>query len=391
MRILFVIDALRKGGIRTSLLNLLANLNYDQLDVSLFCFHLNEEDKDYIPSNVHVISPNKFLNIAAATSDELKQTNKINYFIRKTWALLCHFFNSNNVYNHLFKTEKRIFNYDIAISFTNNVGDHSLYFGCNKFVIEKVKASKKLCWIHADYEKMKLNTKINNKEYSYFNKIIFVSDETKKSFLKYNPELSNKTAVIYNLINEKLLDEKANFKINETITNKIVNLITIARLDYNKDPYKIIEIANYLKSNNFNFLWRVIGDGPLLKEMRKKTKDLNLNDVIHWYGYLENPYPYLSKSNLYISTSKSEGYSLAIVEALYFKVPILCGYYRSVNEIISPESGWIVENDAINFNKKLNELLSNKKTLTEIRKKIKIQHDNKSILKKFNEVLYEQI
>lgn len=52
MKILFVIDALRKGGIRISLLNLLNNLPINDKEVYLFAFHITEEDMKHIPKYV---------------------------------------------------------------------------------------------------------------------------------------------------------------------------------------------------------------------------------------------------------------------------------------------------------------------------------------------------
>lgn len=49
MKILFVIDSLRQGGIRTSLLNLLPNLDYDNNQIYLFCFHFTLDDINNIP------------------------------------------------------------------------------------------------------------------------------------------------------------------------------------------------------------------------------------------------------------------------------------------------------------------------------------------------------
>ena len=388
MKILFVIDSLRKGGIRTSLLNLLANFNYKRYDVYLFCFHITESDEKYIPQNVTIIYPNKLFDLVASTSNELKSVSYKKYFFRFFLSALCRIFNSDIIYNLIFKTEKRLFCFDVAISYTNNVSDHSLYFGSNKFVIEKVESKKKITWLHADYEKMHLNTAINNKEYEKFSQIITVSHETSNSFIKYNPNFKEKIVVIYNLINKNFLKNNANAMISENISNDKLNFITISRLDKNKDPEKIIKIALELKKSNFKFKWRVIGDGPLLNEMKRKTDLLDLKNEIIWYGFLENPYPYLKQSDLYISTSKSEGYSLSIVESLFFSVPVLAGYYNSINEILSLDSGWIVKNNYKDYIEILNIIFMHNDILNEKKMHVSILHKNSSILKKLDEVLY---
>ena len=176
--------------------------------------------------------------------------------------------------------------------------------------------------------------------------------------------------------------------ISENISNDKLNFITISRLDKNKDPEKIIKIALELKKSNFKFKWRVIGDGPLLNEMKRKTDLLDLKNEIIWYGFLENPYPYLKQSDLYISTSKSEGYSLSIVESLFFSVPVLAGYYNSINEILSLDSGWIVKNNYKDYIEILNIIFMHNDILNEKKMHVSILHKNSSILKKLDEVLY---
>lgn len=380
MKILFVIDSLRKGGIRTSLLNLLANLDYQNYDIYLFCFHITEDDEKYIPSNVHVIKPNKFFNLLASTGDELKQFSYIRYFFRGIFSAVCKIFNSNNLYNLIFKTEKRQFKYDIAISYTNNVSDHSLYFGSNKFVIEKVDSRKKITWLHADYHAMRLDTLINNNEYNYFDTIVCVSKAVANSFIKYNKHLENKIKIIYNLLDINKLEMLSNENINEMINKDMLNCISVMRLDENKDPLFIIDIAIELKKNNVNFCWRILGDGPLFNKTKYKIEVNDLKNNVILYGYVNNPYPYLKKSDLYISTSKSEGFGLSIVEALYFDLDVLCAKYDAVDEVLDNKNGMII-------NKSLSEYVNVIKNSLYKRNKHYILHSNEDVMKEIDTLL----
>lgn len=387
MKIIFVIDALRQGGIRTSFFNLINNIDLNKYDISLFSFHITEDDINQLPKGLNVILPNSLFDLAASTGEEVYKKSKSKYFFRKCLALACKVFNSDRIYDIIFKTENRKFNYDVAISFTNNVGDHSLYFGSNKFVLNKISSKKKISWIHANYEAMNLDTNINNNEYNDFDKIIAVSEETKDQFLKFNEEKRNKVCVIYNLINKKQLNIKSNENIDINISNNLLNFITISRIDENKDLSKAIDISLYLKSKGLKFKWLILGDGPLLEQLIEKTNSYKLNDCIEWYGYVNNPYPLLKQSDLYISTSKSEGYSLSIVEALFFSIPVLCGYYPSAKECISNESGWIINNNVSSYCEFLQDLINNKKILFDKKRTVSILHENEEILTKFEEVL----
>lgn len=388
LRVLFVIDSLRKGGIKTSLINLLNCYDFKNDTVELLSFHDVTESLPELPNHVKIIRTTKLLNLVSSTSDELRY-HKFQFIIRKFLALLCKLFGSNIVYKCIFLTVKSVKGYDVAISFTNNVGNRSLYYGSNKFVIEKVVSKKKIAWIHADFEKMGLTTKKDCAEYYYFDKVVAVSSDIKKKFLKYNPEMKSKVSVIYNYINEKKLDNLSNAIIDEKFNIDILNFITVTRLDENKDPLKIIEISKALKKQKHIFIWRIIGDGPLYNKLCELIKESKLDDVIKLYGYKLNPYPFIKQSDLYISTSKSEGYSLSVVESLYLKVPVLCGYYDSVYEVLDENNGWIIENKLEKYIDILDCFLQNKNIVREKSKKISMLHENKDISYKFYEVLYE--
>lgn len=389
MKIIFVIDSLRKGGIRTSLITLLENLDKNKYDIYLFSFHkISNEDKLELSRGIKYIESNSLFDIASSTSHELKETSKIKYFYRKLLAILCKIINSNIVYKGIFYTEKRLFECDIAVSYTNNVNDHSLYFGANKFVIEKVIASKKITWLHADYDMMKLNTSINNNEYIYFDSIVCVSKATAKSFIKHNKELEHKVLVIYNLLNTKMLNEQSKQDIYEEFNPNILNCITVMRFDQNKDPLFLIEVAKKMAEINPAFYWRVLGDGPLFEVANKRAKELKLDKNLKLYGYMKNPYPYLKYSDLYISTSTCESYGLSIVEALFFKLDILCGYYEAIEEVLSPNNGAIINKNVDEYANWIDKYIKNKKNDNQMHEKQTILNSNSIAIEKLNELFH---
>lgn len=379
MKVLFVIDSLRQGGIRTSLLNLLSNLDYERYQVYLFCFHITLDDINHIPKNVKIIYPNRLFQLVASTGKELKSKSLFKYYMRLFFSVLCRMFNSNIIYSLIFKTENRSFNFDIAISYTNNVSDHSLYFGSNKFVIEKVTAKKKMTWIHANYEDMQLNTKLNNNEYKYFDTIICVSNAVSDSLKKFNSDLSNKIIVIPNILDTNKLDRLSKEKISDSIDKNTLNIISVMRLDDNKDPLFLIDIAKELHNINISFCWRLLGDGPLFDKTKEKIKTNHLEKKVLLYGYVDNPYPYLKESDLYISTSNSEGYGLSIVEALYFNLDVISSKYDAIEEVLDNKNGMIVEKDINIF---VDAIVNNQF----VRNKHYIIHTNEIIIHKINKL-----
>ena len=142
----------------------------------------------------------------------------------------------------------------------------------------------------------------------------------------------------------------------------------------------MIEIANKLKKAKVNFCWRILGIGPLFDNTKSKINEYNLEDQVELLGFINNPFPYYKMSDLYISTSYSEGYSMSILEALFFELDIICGRYDSIDEILDDNNGCIIEK---NIDEYVDAILSFRYK----RKEHLILHSNTEILMKVNKLL----
>ena len=101
----------------------------------------------------------------------------------------------------------------------------------------------------------------------------------------------------------------------------------------------MIAIGRMTKQKNYSFLIKnfekltfkytdikliIIGDGEEKNNLKNLIKELNITNKVKLVDYELNIYKYLKKSSYYISTSIWEGSSLAMVDAAYVGVPILC-------------------------------------------------------------------
>ena len=106
------------------------------------------------------------------------------------------------------------------------------------------------------------------------------------------------------------------------------------------DKYKIlIAIGRMTKQKNYSFLVKnfkkllniypdikliIIGDGEEKNDLKNLIDELDIINKVKLIDYEINVYKFLKKSNFYISTSIWEGSSLAMVDAAYIGLPILC-------------------------------------------------------------------
>lgn len=378
-KIIIVSDSLRVGGIQRSLRTFLDNLNYNEYDITLFLF--NDRYPEDLPTSIHLLKSNFFLRTISLTLKEAKSDNLLVYFVRIFLAFLCKVLGSEFVYSTIFLFTKNIKYYDIALSYSNNGNNRTVYYGYNKFVLNKVKADRKITYLHVDYEIMRLNNKTNRNEYSKFDKILTVSEYTKRVFIKCNKDLEKKVEVVYNFLPNNINNNLKNpYNYNGFI------IVSVGRLDDNKNPGLQVEIAKELKNRNLQFKWYLIGDGVLRKAMEVMVKRESLNDCVFFLGSKEDAYSYIKYANAYVSTSKSESYGLSIAEALLLNTVVVAKEYPALHEIINTDNGFICE-DKEKMIYILTELITIPNLYNDAKKKAILNFDNQKNYKKLKSVL----
>ena len=157
--------------------------------------------------------------------------------------------------------------------------------------------------------------------YKKADKIVCNSYGTKNDLNKVTDV--NNSVVIYNpVLGDSILNQSKS-TVNDFIFDKKTKyLITVSRIAEERNVIELINIFNSL-SNKKNIKLLIIGDGPLLNECKSRVKQLNLENKIHFLGYKSNPYKYLSKSHIYLSTAKWEGMGNSIIEALFFGLYVI--------------------------------------------------------------------
>ena len=159
------------------------------------------------------------------------------------------------------------------------------------------------------------------KLYKRADKIVCNSYGTKMDLNKIT-NLSN-SVVIYNPVLGDSIVDQSEAKVKDFIFDKKTKyLITVSRIAEERNIIELINIFNLLPDKT-NIKLMIIGDGPLLDECKSKVKELDLEKNIYFLGYKSNPYKYLSKSHIYLSTAKWEGMGNSIIEALFFGLYVI--------------------------------------------------------------------
>ena len=212
---------------------------------------------------------------------------------------------------------------DCQIIFILQEGYHLIL----SWIIAKISKKKQILWLHSyptELFKGKIISKIMSKVMADVDKIICVSKDVQNNYNAFTMNKNKNSYVVLPGFNwdyiEKLSSQKSNT--NYPIYDKEY-VLWLGRLSEEKNPDYILEIGKYIKDNNFPYYISVVGDGPMFHKLKKSIEIKNLKDSVFLEGQLNNPYPLLNNAKVLLSTSCFEGFSLTIIEALYFNIPVI--------------------------------------------------------------------
>jgi glycosyltransferase involved in cell wall biosynthesis len=116
------------------------------------------------------------------------------------------------------------------------------------------------------------------------------------------------------------------------------------RLEKQKDILGLIDsFANNNPIQN-NYFLVLLGDGELKKEAEKTINERHLNEVISLRGYQKNVLPYLLAADFFVLSTKAEGLSNALLEAMSVGlIPISNKVSGSKDLIIPGTNGFLAE------------------------------------------------
>lgn len=144
---------------------------------------------------------------------------------------------------------------------------------------------------------------------------------------KFNPDLYEKGGV------------RQEFGIG--INRKI--LLFPCRIDDQKRPFLMLEIAEQIhKEDPDGYAFIVVGDGPLLEELKDRTVYKGLSDVVYFAGRRENMAEMYMDADLTLICSLTEGLSLTSYESLSMEVPCISADVGGQKELIDDAVGKLI-------------------------------------------------
>ena len=213
--------------------------------------------------------------------------------------------------------------------------------------------SQKIAWIHTDLTTnpwpIELGIYRNVGEertcYSKMDRIVCVSQTVEQSFHeRYG--LSSKTCTIYNPIDIEDIRQKAAQSLNEGVLPKgVFHLVSIGRLVPEKGYDRLLTVVKRLADEKHQIYLTILGEGQERETLERIIKENNMQDYVSLPGFAKNPYALLSTADLFVCSSRAEGFSLVIAEAMALGIPVLSTYCSGPNELLDEgRCGILVKN-----------------------------------------------
>ena len=191
------------------------------------------------------------------------------------------------------------------------------------------------------------NKDFQDRYYSQFDGIVAISEGTKKHLITIFPHLSSKYKVIPNIIDFKSISNMADLYLTP-IKKDEYNILTVGRLDDGMKGMDItIEACKILRDKGLDFHWYILGKGPFKETMELFIKENKLENYLSLMGTTDNPYPYFKAADLYVQTSRHEGYGRTIAEARLLNVPIVTTRFDTVfGQMVEGKNGLVTDMNA---------------------------------------------
>jgi len=125
-----------------------------------------------------------------------------------------------------------------------------------------------------------------------------------------------------------------------------VNLLSMARLIPERRYDLVLRAFAKIRSQKNNIFLRILGDGPVFKQLKSLAEELNISDSVQFTGRIRHSeiFKYIAASDVYISATTVETHGSSIAEAAAFGLPIVVtrvGFPAQL--VINGVTGFVVE------------------------------------------------
>jgi len=144
--------------------------------------------------------------------------------------------------------------------------------------------------------------------------------------------------VLNNGIDDRFFTTEERIKSKNTeIKNRSLQLVSVANFVPYKDYFTILSSLKKLKDQGYTFYYNVIGKGPMKERIQQEVNKLGLDKEVHLLGQRSDVESILKESDIFIHSSRGEGLSNAIMEAMASGLPCIATSTGGTPELLPKE------------------------------------------------------
>ncbi|MBQ7500274.1 MAG: glycosyltransferase [Clostridia bacterium] len=314
IRVLFVIENLGGGGAERVLVNLVNAMDKSRFDVTVMTLFDKGVNAGSLDDSVRLIDVHKL---------KFKGMKTVTKLLPK--RLLYNSYIGGSADN----------DYDIIIPYMTGVPT----------TIASGSGLPKIAWIHGEFFEDQRSKYFGLKPiYDRYDCAVGVSEHVRRSFTRaIGSKL--KTLTLYNTNDTARIRRLAEEAVEVGKPEGKVVVSTVGCLESTKGYDRLINAAGKLRDEGRVFEIRIIGEGRDRPALEKRISDLGLGDTVKLLGYQTNPYKYVAASDLFVCSSRTEGLSTAVSEAVILGKPVVSTDVSGAREILGGDNeyGLIVE------------------------------------------------
>ena len=235
---------------------------------------------------------------------------------------------------------------DVEVAFCEGFATRLLAHSSNK-------TARKLAWLHTDLHNFHYTRRFfkNDDEeawcYSRYDHIVAVSQTARDAFHVEFPSVTTPVTTIYNPIDIDAIRRAAAEQVElPPKPQGVMRLVTTGRLVQVKGYDRLLRVAKRLLDEGHKIELWILGEGDQRAALERQIADSGLGSCVRLWGFQRNPYVYLAASDIFVCSSRAEGYSTAATEAIIVGLPVVTTECSGMNELLEDgKCGIIVAND----------------------------------------------
>ena len=172
--------------------------------------------------------------------------------------------------------------------------------------------------------KYKLIPALKRFTYPHAESIVTISDGVSRDLSDIAGIDEARMRTIYNPAFDPEIPEKS----REPVDHEWLNdddrnvVIGIGSLKIQKNFKMLLGAIHRIKNDNTHVV--ILGEGNLKQDLVQQANELGIRDRVSFRGFVDNPYAYMAKADVFVLSSAWEGFGNVIVEAMACRTPVVC-------------------------------------------------------------------